>query len=194
MKRIFAAGLFALAALLAVDTTASAQAPGCPPGIAATLPRYSQTCQAFGCAGFCFRFLSKITQEGPLFNYGPYCGYYPFEPYGPWNSALQYVGPYPQPPGCGWCGLCGKFHGHGGCGKHGCGGLGCGKHGCSTCGGWGHYAATTFRNVHFRLFPFSHKCKNCATALGDSPAAPVVASAASNDNAVQQTSYPRRER
>jgi hypothetical protein len=94
-----------------------------------------------------FRFLPKIHQHGPLFNYGPYYGYPPFEPYGYWNSYLQYTGPVPLPTtghggGAGATGWIHSPHPHtfgngfphplhnGGLGhKHkGAGG------GCSTCG------------------------------------------------------------
>jgi hypothetical protein len=112
MKRILMAGLFALAGLALSSGTASAQ-----------------FCSPFS-GGICFKMFPHIHQHGPLYNYGPYSGYYPFEPYGPWNSQLQYTGPYPGTPGCGWngCGLgLGGHHGHNLCNK--CSGLGSGHHG-----------------------------------------------------------------
>ncbi len=211
MKRTFAAGLLAL---LALQPAAHAQAPGGVIGPAAggydpscltRAPAYTGCCHHLGCGCFCFRFLSKLNQEGPLFNYGPYTGYYPFEPYGPWNSALAYTGPYPSGGCCGWNGLCGKCGGAG-CGACGGSGLcghgrlghgGCGVGGCSG-GAWGRYAHDTFRNVTHRLFPLGHKSKGCDTcasaagmtgtdALASSPPAPTP-------DSVQQTGYPRRER
>ncbi|HXD88475.1 MAG TPA: hypothetical protein VN641_18440 [Urbifossiella sp.] len=50
-----------------------------------------------GCRGWGFHIFPSIHQHGPLFNYGPYYGYPPFEPYGYWNSYLQYTGPVPPP-------------------------------------------------------------------------------------------------
>ena len=46
-----------------------------------------------GCGGHCVGWFPFIHQHGPLYNYGPYYGYPPFEPYGYWNSYLQYTGP-----------------------------------------------------------------------------------------------------
>jgi hypothetical protein len=45
------------------------------------------------CGQFFRKCFSSIHQHGPLYNYGPYCGYPPFEPYGYWNAYLQYTGP-----------------------------------------------------------------------------------------------------
>jgi hypothetical protein len=63
-----------------------------------------------GCCGNCLKLFPKIHQHGPLFNYGPYYGYPPFEPYGYWNSYLQYTGPVPLPAG-GGPGAYGWIHG-----------------------------------------------------------------------------------
>jgi hypothetical protein len=189
MKRIFAAGLLALPALLAGGSAGFAQGPGCSgPGCAGGAigagyaggfgaDCYGQAgaikgcCQHMGCGCFCMRFLGAIHFNGPLWNYGPYTGYYPFEPYGPWNAALQYTGPYPQNGCCGWGGLFGHC-GAGGCGPggSGAGGWGHGGHaghlghhggkdGCSECGDWSGYARTTWLNVHHRVHPLGHKAK-----------------------------------
>lgn len=120
MKRLLLAALLTVSALLATGGSAKAQAhPHFPP---------------FGCGGFCIGFLSKAHFHGPLFNYGPYTGYYPFEPYGPWTSDLRY-----NPPELS-CGQCGRS--------------GCGGHGL----GWGHYAVSTLKNVFHRVNPLSHRC------------------------------------
>lgn len=96
MKRTLFAGVFALLGLALTSSTASAQ-----------------LCSPFS-GGLCFKMFPHIHQQGPLYNYGPYSGYYPFEPYGPWNAQLRYTGPYPTTPGCGWngCGLGLGGHGH----------------------------------------------------------------------------------
>ena len=84
MRKLVVAGLLALPLLLATDRPAAAQAP----------------CPNFGCGGFCMNIFGRIHQNGPLFNYGPYSGYYPFEPYGPWTADLRYN---PPPPACKDC-------------------------------------------------------------------------------------------
>jgi hypothetical protein len=50
----------------------------------------SYTSHGFGCFDWCFRCFPHLNQNGPLFNYGPYYGYYPFQPYGPWDAYLRY--------------------------------------------------------------------------------------------------------
>lgn len=60
--------------------------------------------------GCTLRIFPFIHQHGPLYNYGPYYGYPPFEPYGWWNSYLQYTGPNPIPAGTGQ-GAYGWIHG-----------------------------------------------------------------------------------
>ena len=92
---------FAFAALLAalgmlVPNTAFANDGPCSFGL--------------GCWGCTLRLFPKIHQHGPLYNYGPYYGYPPFEPYGYWNSYLQYTGPNPLPAGTG-SGAYGWIHG-----------------------------------------------------------------------------------
>lgn len=125
-------------------------------------------CPNFGCGGFCMNLFGRFHQHGPLFNYGPYYGYYPFEPYGPWTSDLRYNPPMN-------CGRCGLFH------RGDCGG---GLFDRDGCGGWGHYAKSTLKNIFHRTHPGSHKCGNgnCAsatTAVGCSscaaPATPIAA-------------------
>ncbi len=214
MKRMFGAGLLALPALLACGAAGFAQGPGCSgpgcyggaigagyaggfdPSCYGQPAAIKGCCHYIGCGCFCFRYLGRITQEGPLWNYGPYTGYYPFEPYGPWNAALQYTGPYPNSGCCGWSGL----FGHGGAGRFGAGGWGhghlAGRGGCSECGDWGGYARTTWLNVHHRVFPLWHKtkggCDSCSRA-GWAADAPAVASGERQSD-IQQTSYPRSER
>ena len=83
------------------------------------------------------RLFPKMHQHGPLYNYGPYYGYPPFEPYGYWNSNLQYTGPNPIPAGQGQ-GSYGWIHGpnqgtFGGGFPHPLRGRGQ-SGGCSTCG------------------------------------------------------------
>jgi hypothetical protein len=104
----------------------------------------------YGCRGNGLLIAPLIHQHGPLFNYGPYYGYPPFEPYGYWNSYLQYTGPVPPPGGAlggnayGWIhganphGFGHGFphplhHGGGGLLHHG-GILHGGSKGCSSCG------------------------------------------------------------
>lgn len=186
MKRMIAAGLLALPALLLAGPAARAQ--DCYGGFGAGGPAPSG---GTGCR-FCFRlFGGAFTQEGPLFNYGPYSGYYPFAPYGPWGSDLSYHGG--GAGGCGGAGsVCGWNHnlfgrhgrghgGHGNCGVGGCdggrgfghGGLGhgrlglgggfghsdCGAGGCGGSGGWGQYSMTTMRGVFHRCHPLGHRAK-----------------------------------
>ncbi len=101
----------------------------------------------FGCGTFCVCHFGKMHQHGPLYNYGPYYGYYPFEPYGPWTSDLRY-NPQCNNGKCGsgiqWPNL---FN----------------KNSCNSCGGWGHYATGTLRNVFHRTHPCSAKagCSSC---------------------------------
>ena len=116
MKRMLLAALLTITALLASGGSAKAQSH----------PHFAP----FGCGGFCMGFLSRTHFHGPLFNYGPYSGYYPFEPYGPWSSNLQYN---PPPMACG----------------HGDRGLGL---------GWGKYAVSTLKNVFHRTSPLANRC------------------------------------
>ena len=96
----------------------------------------------FSCGGACMRLFGTWHQDGPLVNYGPYSGYYPFEPYGPWTADLRYTGPRTRMNSGGGCSTCGGLLHRGG--------------GCSTCG---HYAFSTFRNVFSRLHPFG-RCQS----------------------------------
>ncbi len=140
------------------------------PALACGGPDAQAQCSPLG--GPCFRFFGGLAQSGPLFNYGPYEGYYPFAPYGPWDSNLNYTGPRPGDQaacggrGCGHGGRCGAGGcGAGGCGAGGIGGLFAGLHSrgdssCSTCGGGhGAYAGATFKNVFFRSHPLAHRGK-----------------------------------
>jgi hypothetical protein len=152
------AGLLALPMVLAGTSNVSAQgcATGnCPPGFG--YRPLASVGTPLQCGGFCFKFFAGLHQEGPLFNYGPYTGYYPFEPYGPWTSDLRYNGPT---GGCNRCGFLGR-----GCGPHGCGGLGGLFHrdrGGNSCGG-----LSMFRSVFSRLHPFQ-RCASagCGSAVG----------------------------
>lgn len=83
MTRIAAAVLLAIPLLVGTAGTTAANDGPCTFGL--------------GCGGHCLRLFPRIHQHGPLFNYGPYYGYPPFEPYGYWNSYLQYTGPVPDP-------------------------------------------------------------------------------------------------
>lgn len=129
MRRIATVALLAAPLLLGTSSVASAHDG----------PRTF----GLGWMGWGLQIFPRIHQHGPLFNYGPYYGYPPFEPYGYWNSYLQYTGPVPPPNyngagagaygwihgGYGW----GAGHGHqlfhGGHGKHGHHKSG----GCSSC-------------------------------------------------------------
>lgn len=95
MRRITLAAVLAALGLFSPNT-ASANDNPCSYGLG-----------HWGCT---LRLFPKIHQHGPLFNYGPYYGYPPFEPYGWWNSYLQYTGPNPIPPGQGQ-GSYGWIHG-----------------------------------------------------------------------------------
>ena len=114
MRRMLWAGLLALPMMLATTETASAQ--WCGGGCATPGVWGAPKSNPFGCGLFCFRLFPGLHQEGPLVNYGPYYGYYPFEPYGPWTSDLRYTGPTSK--GYAHCGLLGRG---GGCGHSGCG-------------------------------------------------------------------------
>lgn len=137
MKKLFLAGLLALPAVLAATPLALAQGPGVipPPGCGACggvpgqYPTPGCPCKFAGCGGTCMNWFGRIHFHGPLFNYGPYCGYYPFEPYGPWTSSLQYN---PPPAPCHNCGAHDKA--------------------------WKHYALNTLTNVLHRINPLGHKC------------------------------------
>lgn len=181
MKRMFAAGLFALPLFLAGGSSAQAQCAGggCGGGPGGGLPGFFFGTKSFAaCGGACSYFFPHMHQHGPLVNYGPYSGYYPFEPYGPWTSDLRYN--YTPP-----CKHCGGKLGGGGCGS--CGG---GR-------GWGDYAKDTFRNVFHRCHPTAHKCGQsfggCGTP-GGCGSGHAAATAEPQPNPVLQTSYPRRER
>jgi hypothetical protein len=138
MKKRFAALLLALPLLLWQATPAQAQVP--------SHPHFAP----FGCGGYCIGFLSKLHFHGPMVNYGPYSGYYPFEPYGPWTSDLRYNPPMSN-------------YGHGHCANGNCR------------GGWGRYAISTLKNVFSRVNPLAHRCGsclklgNCGTAACGSP-------------------------
>lgn len=142
MKRMLFAALLSISAIAATggSTQAQCSSGNCPPQLAPYLPAAGGGCQnhfsPFGCGGFCMGFLSRTHFHGPLFNYGPYSGYYPFEPYGPWTSNLQYN---PPPMACGQCGR-----------------TGCGGHGIGL--GWGKYAVSTLKNVFHRTSPLAHRC------------------------------------
>ena len=157
-------------------------------------------CSHMGCGGFCFRLFPGFHQEGPLFNYGPYAGYYPFEPYGPWTSDLRYTGPLGPPVndyghGHHW-GLGDKLHALGG---H----LHCRKGECGSCGG---YAKATLHNVGHRVNPFGHLhhkkagCSGCEVSSEVVEGEAVVATpehvtrAEKPADPVVQAGYPRRER
>ena len=161
MRRMLWAGLLALPMLLAAADTAQAQGCSTCSPLAAGRPSGWYGSQGpFGCGSFCLRFFGTWLQDSPLVNYGPYEGYYPFAPYGPWTSDLRYTGPTSRWPYSGACGLCGTN----GCGG-GCGGLG-DRFGGNRFGGLfnrnacGDYALATFRNVGRRCNPCGKGCGN----------------------------------
>ncbi len=136
MKRMLLAALLTISAIAATGGSSQAQCSSgnCPPQLVPYLPAAGGNhCQnhfaPFGCGGFCMGFLSKTHFHGPLFNYGPYTGYYPFEPYGPWTSDLRY-----NPPPL--------TYGHGDRGVL----------------GWGKYAVSTLKNVFHRTNPLANRC------------------------------------
>lgn len=161
MRRMLWAGLLALPMLMAAADTAKAQGcSSCGP-LAAGRPAGWSGQGPFGCGGPCLRLFGTWLQDSPLVNYGPYEGYYPFAPYGPWTSDLRYTGPTSRWPYTGGCGACGKLGCGGGCGLGGqlgghLGGL-LHKREC------GDYALATFRNVFHRCNPCG---KGCDTGCG----------------------------
>jgi len=195
MKRLFLLGLLALPASLLFAQKSKAQIG----------------CSNLGAGGFCFKFLGKLHQDGPLWNYGPYSGYYPFEPYGPWNSQLQYTGPYPggsgggcSGSGCDTFGWLNHFDRHrsgssgGDCGRdrHPWDHWGRDRSSCSA-SGWDRYARTTWINCTSRVFPLSHKHKwssGCGTCTASTGPASSIAVVDAEISAIVPTAYPRRER
>jgi hypothetical protein len=149
------AGLLALPMMLAFATPVQAQ--GCTTGSCGFGGGFNPGWgwgngggSPFGCGVFCMKLFGTFHQDGPLFNYGPYAGYYPFEPYGPWNSQLQYTGPTSTGHrACGWNrpGTLGRL-----------GGLFHRSGGCSSCGD-GHLGF--FRSVLGRIHPFAHSGFGC---------------------------------
>ncbi len=161
MRRMLWAGLLAFPLLLAMASPAQAQ--GCASGscgFGGGGPAWGWGTgggSPFGCGVFCMKIFGAFHQDGPLFNYGPYEGYYPFAPYGPWNSQLQYTGPTSlrgnaaygwNRPGCGGR-LGGLFH----------------RSGCSSCGSGGHVLGF-FNNVVGRIHPFSRSGFGCHASSG----------------------------
>jgi hypothetical protein len=150
MRRMLWAGLLALPVVLAWAEPAQAQgcascgpfATGRPAAWAGSPFR-----GPFGSNGFCLSLFGTWLQDGPLVNYGPYEGYYPFAPYGPWTSDLRYTGPTTRWPagGCGHCGLLGC--------RGGCGHLGANLGGLFHKRECGDYALATFANVFKRCHP-----------------------------------------
>lgn len=153
MRRMLWAGLLALPVLLACADVAKAQGcSSCGPFVGGGRPGGPQP---FGCNGFCLRLFGATLQDGPLVNYGPYEGYYPFAPYGPWTSDLRYTGPRTRSPADGSCGRCGLLGCKGGCGGHSLGGRLGGLFHRDQCGA---YALATFRNVFQRCNPCGKGC------------------------------------
>jgi hypothetical protein len=104
----------------------------------------------FGAGGGCLSLFGTWLQDGPLVNYGPYEGYYPFAPYGPWTSDLRYTGPRTHSAG-GGCNHCGLLNCRGGCGGGHLSGL-LHRREC------GDYAMATFANVFKRCNPCGGGC------------------------------------
>ena len=157
MRRMLWAGLLALPVLLACADVAKAQGcASCGPFVGSSRPSgWSVGGGPFGGGGFCLRLFGSTLQDGPLVNYGPYEGYYPFAPYGPWTSDLRYTGPRSRWPADGACNGCGLR----GCGG-GCGGLNLGGRlgGLFSQKDRGEYAIATFRNVFQRCNPCGKGC------------------------------------
>jgi hypothetical protein len=149
MRRMLWAGLLALPVLLASAGGASAQGcSSCGPFAGGGRANGWYGSQGpYGCGGMCLKLFGTWMQNGPLVNYGPYEGYYPFAPYGPWTSDLRYTGPNQRYPSGGGCNSCGLLNCRGGCG------------GLAHFGGLlhkkecGDYALATFRNVFHRCHP-----------------------------------------
>lgn len=174
MRRIFLAALFSLPLLLLNAAPAHAQAPGFANGAYAGDAGggsqggyYRQSLYGGSPApflppfNFAMRMYPLIHFHGPLVNYGPYEGYYPFQPNGPWTSDLKYNGPpIPKHPhfaqfnqstaATGWI-WGGNGHSH----------------------EWGHYAISTFHNIGLRTHPCSRRCKTCTASA--EPATGIVA-------------------
>jgi len=173
MRQIFYASLLALAAAVSNTSGVQAQAPGYADGGGYGAGSanggsyggggssgggyYRQSMYGgspapfYGPFGFAMRMYPLIHFHGPLVNYGPYEGYYPFQPDGPWTSDLKYNGP-PIPK-----------HSHFG-DQSGATGWIWGSHSH----GWGHYSLATFHNIGLRTHPFKHRCSTCSASAGTS--------------------------
>ena len=173
MRRIFYASLLAFAATVSNTPGLLAQVPGCATGGygAATTNAgnyggagyggessgggyyrqslYGGSPAPFGPFGFAMRMYPLIHFHGPLVNYGPYEGYYPFQPDGPWTSDLKYNGP-PIPN-----------HPHFANRSASTGGIW-----GSPSLGWGNYSLATLRNIGLRTHPFKHRCSTCSASAG----------------------------
>lgn len=151
MRRMLWVGLLALPVLLAAAEPAQAQGCSSCSSFAGRPAGWTGVGGPFGCNGFCLRLFGTWMQDGPLVNYGPYEGYYPFAPYGPWTSDLRYTGPRTHSTG-GGCNSCGLLNCRGGsCGRQSAGGL-FNKREC------GDYALATFFNVSKRCNPCGGGC------------------------------------
>lgn len=179
MRRILGAGLLALPLMLVLGQSANAQGVGCntPGGCGASAGYGGGYGAGFGAAncgyGFGaslvrFRLFPCIHQEGPLVNYGPYSGYYPFEPYGPWTSDLRYTGPTGKIGSAATGRL--RIGDLSGGGRSGFGGV---RHSpCGTCSSghnWGSYAVATLGNIGHRINPWANRgcgtCSSCHSAI-----------------------------
>ena len=184
MRRILLAGMLALPLVLAMVSSAQAQGPGCGMPGGNCGPGYGSASSS----GYSvrYRLFSCLHQDGPLVNYGPYSGYYPFEPYGPWTADLRYTGPLTSSLGGGTAATGrlrlneisgGGFGGFGGFGgvRHSPGGT------CSSGHTWGSYSLATLKNIGHRINPWHHRgngvCSTCHSAV--QPAEPIHAASLS---------------
>ncbi len=163
MSRMTRAALLTVPLLLASAVEARAWAtPGCGP---------------------CMSLFSRMHFHGPLYNYGPYCGYYPFAPYGPYDANFNY-NPYWQTP-CpgghcgGGSGLFSHWHNGGGLFGHKDKG-GCGADGCSDagCGGKCGKGLGLFHGHKHKEAAAPAECSSCNTAVGCTSCGPTAAAPA----------------
>jgi hypothetical protein len=189
MRRICTTALLAVPLFL-LATTNTGRANTCP----------SCQCGAgFGCGDWCFRLFPHIHQHGPLFNYGPYYGYYPFTPYGPWDSYLRYNPFFYGDPYA-------NFNAGDSSGRYGCNphlhkfalSQLFHKQGCSSCGFWhaswlhggwfrGHSWVNGFPGLSHK--PHCSSCGGVGVALATEPTGDVLVRYSGLGSAAQSAVY-----